>query len=405
MPATRRTYGPVVTFVDPGPLAALRDYVGADPLTSPDTGAPAFQDHKDRDRHVNSVVNMDGSGESVHGRDRAAALDAAFLGAAARYWHPVARAGDVGPVPLRAVLCEIPLVLWRRPSGAPAALVDRCPHRSVPLSDGSVDGAGGLRCRYHAWAFDAAGRCVDIPQQPGQHIPDVIAARPVRVEEAAGLVWACLVDEADEARPRPRFPEIEDLGWPHHVGTVQDWNGQAARQVENFCDIGHFSVLHTDTFGNGDAPAVDPYAVRRTAWTVEADYRYPSVNPVAEPGPDGRRPVGETFFQYRIELPFAIWLGGANGPSTVMFSVCAPTSATTLRLYWMSAFDPAVYGDGPVDGPSLQAVEDRIWAPDKTIVESQQPTRIFAATAEVHRAFDALGVAYRKALRDLGFAG
>jgi len=187
MPATRRTYGPVVTFVDPGPLAALRDYVGADPLTSPDTGAPAFQDHNDRDRHVNSVVNMDGSGESVHGRDRAAALDAAFLGAAARYWHPVARAGDVGPVPLRAVLCEIPLVLWRRPSGAPAALVDRCPHRSVPLSDGSVDGAGSLRCRHHAWAFDAAGRCVDIPQQPGQHIPDVIAARPVRVEEAAGL--------------------------------------------------------------------------------------------------------------------------------------------------------------------------------------------------------------------------
>jgi len=171
-----------------------------------------------------------------------------------------------------------------------------------------------------------------------------------------------------------------------------------------FCDIGHFSVLHTDTFGNGEALAVDPYAVRRTAWTVEADYRYPSVNPVAEPAPDGRRPVSETFFQYRIELPFAVWLGGATGPSTVLFSVCAPTTATTLRLYWMAAFDPAVYRDGPVDGVGLQAVEDRIWAPDKMIVESQRPARVFAAD-EVHRAFDALGVAYRKALRELGFAG
>jgi hypothetical protein len=32
------------------------------------------------------------------------------------------------------------------------------------------------------------------------------------------------------------------------------------------------------------------------------------------------------------------------------------------------------------------------------------PARVFAAI-EAHRAFDALGVAYRKALRELGFAG
>ncbi len=70
----------------------------------------------------------------------------------------------------------------------------------------------------------------------------------------------------------------------------------------------------------------------------------------------------------------------------------------------MSAFDPAVHGDSPVDGVGLQAVEDLIWAPDQKIVESQRPTLVFAAT-EVHRAFDALGVAYRKALRELGFAG
>jgi hypothetical protein len=95
-----------------------------------------------------------------------------------------------------------------------------------------------------------------------------------------------------------------------------------------FCDIGHFSILHTDTFGNGDVLAIDPYTVRRTDWSVEADYRYPSVNPVAEPGPDGRRPVGETFFQYRIELPFAVWLGGANGPGADR----APRSASDQGL-------------------------------------------------------------------------
>jgi phenylpropionate dioxygenase-like ring-hydroxylating dioxygenase large terminal subunit len=355
------------------------------------------------------------------------ALDAAFTAAARRYWHPVARSGDVGGAPVRSVLLGVPLVLWRQPGGQVAALVDRCPHRGVPLSDGHVDGAGHVRCAYHLWAFGADGRCVEVPQQPGQPVPGIIAARPVRVTEGAGLVWACLVGEPEQARDRPRFAEVEDLGWPSYVGTVQDWRAQAARQIENFCDIGHFSVLHVDTFGNPDVLAVDPYTVRRTAWTVEADYSYPSVNPVAEPGPDGRRPVGRTDFAYRIELPFAVWLGGAVGPDSVLFSVCAPTSATTLRLFWIAAYDPAAYGAGPVDGPALQAVEDRIWAPDQRIVESQRPVRVFATgTArsgwqddqvaalppaerkrpiEVHRAFDALGVAYRKALRDLGFAG
>jgi len=44
-------------------------------------------------------------------------------------------------------------------------------------------------------------------------------------------------------------------------------------------------------------------------------------------------------------------------------------------------------------------------APDRAIVESQRPARVVAATGEVHRASDALGVAYRRALRELGFAG
>ncbi len=333
-----------------------------------------------------------------------AALDRAFISAAARYWHPVARSRDVGQQPWGATLLGVPLVLWRPvASNGVSALVDQCPHRGVPLSAGTVDADGHLRCAYHAWAFAGDGRCVEVPQQPGRRIPDVVAARRVRVAEGAGLVWACLVEAADEARPRPRFTEIEDRAWPHHVGAVQDWSAQAARQVENFCDIGHFSVLHPDTFGNPRVRTVDPYPVHRDGDTVRAEYRYPAVDPVAEPGPDGRRPVGETHFRYRIELPFGVWLAGAHGPGSVMFAVSAPTTATTLRLYWMSAFDPAVHGDGPVDGAALQAVEDRIWAPDRRIVESQRPVRLFAAD-EVHRGFDALGVAYRRALRDLGFA-
>ncbi|MGF7235749.1 MAG: Rieske 2Fe-2S domain-containing protein [Frankia sp.] len=329
-------------------------------------------------------------------------LDAAFLAAAEPYWHPVARSEEVGATPSRARLLDVDLVVWRGPDGAVRLLVDQCPHRGVPLSGGTVDDDGALRCPYHRWAFNGEGRCVDIPQEPGRPIPSVIAARAPQVDEHAGLVWACLVPPGDERRERPVFAEAEAAGWRRYVGTPLTWSAQAARQIENFCDVGHFSVLHTDTFGNPDAPVVGPYAVNRSAdgWRLEMSYRYAGVNPVAPPGPDGRRPAADIDFSYRVELPFAVWLGGAHGPGSVLFVATAPTSATTCRLFWVSALQT----DEPIDEAGLQAIEDLIWAPDQRIVESQRPVRLFAAR-EAHRAFDRLSVSYRRALSDLGFAG
>lgn len=331
-----------------------------------------------------------------------ARLDAAFLAAARPYWHPVARSDEVGPTPAQVRLLDEDLVLWRDPDGAVRLLADQCPHRGVPLSGGTVDPDGALRCPYHRWAFSGDGRCVDIPQEPGRPIPVVIAARAHQVDEHAGLVWACLAPPGEERRARPVFAEAEAPHWRRYVGTPLDWSAQAARQIENFCDVGHFSVLHTDTFGNPDAPTVEPYVVHRSAdgWRLDMSYRYPGVNPVAPPGPDGRRPVADIDFSYRIELPFAVWLGGAHGPGSVLFVATAPTSATTCRVFWVSALQT----DDPIDEAGLQAVEDLIWAPDQRIVESQRPVRLFAAR-ETHRAFDRLAVSYRRALAELGFAG
>jgi vanillate O-demethylase monooxygenase subunit len=331
-----------------------------------------------------------------------AQLDAAFLSAALPYWHPVARSQDVSGEPSRVRLLGVDLVLWRGPDGSVRLLADQCPHRGVPLSDGTVDPDGTLRCPYHRWAFTGEGTCVDIPQEPGRPIPSMIAARAYQVDEHAGLVWACLVPAGQQRRGRPRFDEAEARGWKRYVGLPMNWAAQAARQIENFCDVGHFSVLHTDVFGNADAPAVDAYSVDRPddGWRLEMSYRYPAVNPVAPPGPDSRRPLADLDFSYRVELPFAVWLGGAHGPGSVLFVATAPTSATTCRVFWVSAFNTA----DPIDEAGLQGIEDLIWAPDQRIVESQRPIRLFAAR-EAHRPFDRLSLAYRRALTDLGFGG
>lgn len=80
-----------------------------------------------------------------------------------------------------------PIVLFRDAHGSPRALLDRCPHRSVPLSLGKVSG-GRLTCCYHGWEFDGAGLCLRIPSnvEPETSKP---MATSFEVKEEAGFLW------------------------------------------------------------------------------------------------------------------------------------------------------------------------------------------------------------------------
>jgi Vanillate O-demethylase oxygenase C-terminal domain len=53
----------------------------------------------------------------------------------------------------------------------------------------------------------------------------------------------------------------------------------------------------------------------------------------------------------------------------------------------------------------IREFEDTIFGQDQVVVESQRPERVpFDLAAELHLRFDAVAVAYRKAMRDLGLA-
>jgi phenylpropionate dioxygenase-like ring-hydroxylating dioxygenase large terminal subunit len=327
-------------------------------------------------------------------------MDDPFLAAARPYWHPVARSADVGPGAVVPVtLLGEQLVLWRAPDGSLSLLDDLCSHRGVRLSQGTVTDAGCLRCPYHAWEYDSAGRCTRIPQLPHERIPARAGVPGYRTTEHAGLVWACLVPAGSERRPAPRFPAVDDLGthWLH-VGEPMDWACQAPRQIENFCDVAHFSVLHVDTFGNPNEVVVAPYEVAASddGWGLAFDFPYVSGYDEGT-APDQRFPMT---FEYRVELPFAVRLGGAAGPGTVMFVATAPTSATTCRVFWCTGFPLGT----EVDVAAFEAVEDAVWAPDRRVIEGQRPDRLpVDLTEELHLPFDRFAVAYRRALGGLGF--
>jgi vanillate O-demethylase monooxygenase subunit len=313
-----------------------------------------------------------------------------YLTQARRYWHPVARSDQVPPNTIHPVeVLGEELLLWRAADTTLTLLDDRCPHRGARLSDGDLT-AGRVRCPYHAWEFAPEGGCQRIPQLPDGPIPRTAQVTRYRVDEHAGLVWACLVPESDQARPRPTFAHA-DAG-THHLlhGEPLTWEANSFRQIENFCDVAHFSVLHTDTFGDPATLDIAAYRAERSAdgWQLRFLVDYPAFG--AEPVP----------FDYGIDLPFTVCLAGAAGPGTAMFIHSTPLGPARTRIFWVTAF-PA---DSPVDPEAFFDIEDRIWAPDRRIVERQRPPMLpLHDDGELHLPFDRFAVAYRRALVDLGF--
>jgi 5,5'-dehydrodivanillate O-demethylase oxygenase subunit len=113
-----------------------------------------------------------------------------------RYWHPIAASSQLpthGTKPVR-VLGEN-LVLYRDRSGGLGLVAERCPHRRAGMLYG-VPEAEGLRCAYHGWLFNAAGRCLEQPfeqaDNPQSTFKDRIGIKAYPVEELAGLIFAYL---------------------------------------------------------------------------------------------------------------------------------------------------------------------------------------------------------------------
>jgi len=84
-----------------------------------------------------------------------------------RYWQPAALSEEVpqGGAPLPVRLLGEDLVLFRDDDGQPGLLGLHCSHRGADLSYGRIED-GGLRCLYHGWLYDVAGKCLDQPGEP-----------------------------------------------------------------------------------------------------------------------------------------------------------------------------------------------------------------------------------------------
>ncbi len=140
------------------------------------------------------------------------------------------------------------MLLYRESSGTVVALEDRCAHRALPLSLGSlVDDR--VVCRYHGFAYDGTGACVDVPSQ--EHVPygAQVASYPcARTARSSGSGWATRA--APQRHRRRGCRGWRDPSWTALGGERTVAAGYMLLH-ENALDRTHFAFVHPDTAHRG----------------------------------------------------------------------------------------------------------------------------------------------------------
>jgi phenylpropionate dioxygenase-like ring-hydroxylating dioxygenase large terminal subunit len=163
-------------------------------------------------------------------------------------WYVAATSDEVGQRLLARTLLGLPVVLYRLESGRVVALEDRCPHRSLPLSLGSLSG-DEVVCGYHGMAFGSDGRCIRVPSQ--QNVPYGARVESFPVRDEPPFVWIWLGDPRQSmASDPPALPWLRDPAWTTFGETMQvDANYMLLH--ENALDLTHFPYVHPETSPTG----------------------------------------------------------------------------------------------------------------------------------------------------------
>jgi phenylpropionate dioxygenase-like ring-hydroxylating dioxygenase large terminal subunit len=349
------------------------------------------------------------------GTDGASLLPRAALGLGGRFgasvvhlknwWFIAARSNELGNGPLATSLFGTPIVLFRDTQGRAGALLDRCPHRNVPLSLGRVTSDGTLQCAYHGWRFDTDGVCTFIPSLSDGSDAKARRAHRLPTVERQGFVWVYSTPSSQHpARSSAEGAGVDAApkGEPHHFGflgakgystviQVVEAPGTLYSTLENALDVPHTAFLHRGLFRSESRGITITVRVRRTADRVVAEY-------VGEPRPPGvlarlLSPSGGTVTHFdRFLLPSIaqVEYGIGSENHILVDSVMTPLDDFRTRIYAVVTFRTRV--PHALVKPFVKPLALRVFAQDAYILEKQTETiRQFGGEQFASTEIDVLG--------------
>jgi phenylpropionate dioxygenase-like ring-hydroxylating dioxygenase large terminal subunit len=323
-----------------------------------------------------------------------------------KFWHavvPLSALAEGQPVPF--TLLGERIVLFLDADGAPAALKDRCCHRTAQLSKGRcVNGA--LECGYHGWTYNAKGRVIRIPQyDEGRAIPADYGTPAYRCEAKYGYAWVALVGVDEEPlAPIPEVPEFGAPGWRTIFQFYETWATSPMRALENSFDNSHFSFVHRATFGVAAQPKPSKYELVEKDGGFYAETVIAATNPPAFRRVSGStEPITQRHMRNAYYLPFSrrLDIEYPSGVRHVIINCFTPIDDGHIQLVqWLFR------NDTEADCPEAMLVQfdEVITREDKDILESTDPDALVDTRrrgVEYSMDSDRPGMLIRKQLMEL----
>lgn len=281
-------------------------------------------------------------------------------------------------------------MLFRGKDLVPVALLDRCPHRNVPLSMGRVRD-GELECAYHGWRFDDAGACTFVPglmeQTPG------LKSRCVEhhaTRECDGFVWVYSTPNVEPADGPFRFPHVETNGYTT-VRRRFEVDASLHASLENTLDVPHTAFLHGGLFRTAEKKNVVDVTVRRFARHAEAEFK-------GEPAPRGLAgrllaPGGGVVEHVdRFLLPSLAQVEYRLGTDSHLLATTAFTPVSDDETHVFAVVTYRLPLPGWLVRPFVAPVASRIFSQDRALLSRQRAqVKRFGGEKYVSTELDVLG--------------
>jgi phenylpropionate dioxygenase-like ring-hydroxylating dioxygenase large terminal subunit len=314
------------------------------------------------------------------------------------FWYPICTVASLEEEnPQRVELLGVRLVAFRGEDGNAQVLADTCIHRGGSLGKGKVVG-NNVKCPYHGWEFDGAGKCTKIPSMEGKKPPGRAKVDSYPVQEKYGIIFAFLGDLPESERPPLQaVNELDQEGWAFSGPMVFELDAYYERSIENGMDPVHNEFVHPAQ----GAPRLDEdrLTIENSEWGSKFVARFgelmdtESHDKVVERSDTGELVAG-SFHHGPNALVTEIHIPG--GFSFIQYFYEAPISKNCTRIFFVnmrnSALD-AAQDDYFNDSFMKVAHEDRL------IIEGLWPKRTpDTLTKELMTPGDAAVVHFREHL-------
>jgi phenylpropionate dioxygenase-like ring-hydroxylating dioxygenase large terminal subunit len=316
-----------------------------------------------------------------------------------KFWYATVPTSWLKEGPKPFTLLGQNIVLFLGQNDEPAALEDRCCHRTAKLSKGwSKDGT--ITCPYHGWTYNGAGKLVAIPQFPAdQPLPEG-RARSFRARSRYGYVWVALDEPLSDI---PAVPEENDPGYRRIHQFYDKWNTSSLRLMENSFDNAHFAFVHKGTFGDIKQPKPEKYEIVETDYGFEAETIVQVVNP-----PHAKRitgtddPYTTRHMRNKWFMPFSrrLDMEYPSGIRHIIINCATPIDDGSIQVVQI------LYRNDKEEDCSTRELIDwdaAIIAEDRDALESTDPDAIvdMGRKLEMHMPSDRPGMIMRRRLLEL----